>query len=971
MFKIRRREGLKVKANGRLAGSVDVLHCYYAHGEDNEKFQRRSYWLLEEDLSHIVLVHYLEVKGNRDYFRRSQEVDGASFSSQETQGSAQNSEMENSASFGYDQNGYRIPPGKTGTTLDSGQASEFEDVESAYTQQASTTFLPVPEFPQPLLEKTDPALSMPLNQIVYPRRDVQGNLMMLPGDLNLAYRDYCVGGFLYENSKQFEWENVLENCKLGTEFATSFQPSVFSSESDFAGIISTQGNEVVGKTFNDNFPHNETLESHAQIQAQEQNLLSRSIDQIRSSPYEQITHEQLLNSQGQEDDTSSKDTYLVTEQNSKHFSMAKHLMNSSNDDVLKKNDSFNRWMSKELGDVSDSGLTGSAVYWQSVENENQFVDGSISSQYVLGPSLSEDQLFSIIDFSPNWAYAGSETKVLVTGKFLKPLQDILNVKWSCMFGELEVPVDIIENGVLCCLTPQLSAGRVPFCITCSNRVACSEVRDFEYRDKSTEIPEDADEGYDMKSDILKLRLVSLLTTGRQTPCIDYLDEISCLSGKLSSLIHDDDDEWDQIGGTTLKATISAEETKDLRAEKVLKEKLYSWLLDKVSQGGKGPSVLDEYGQGVLHFTAALGYDWAFSPTMEAGVSINFRDIRGWTALHWAAFCGRERTVAYLVSLGAAPGALTDPNPKYPMGRTAADLASSNGHKGIAGYLAESALSDHLSSLKLKDAKEGNTTEVSKMNHAQAATPSYDGGHPSRLSLKDSLAAVCNATQAAARIHQVFRIKSFHRKQIKEFEDKGGISDEDALSMLALKTKKSDHQNVPVQAAATRIQNKFRSWKGRKEFLMIRRQIVKIQAHVRGHQARKNYKSFVWSVGIVEKFLRWRRRGGMRLKPESPSEGNYVQESTAIITMKDNDYDFLKEGRKQSEGRVQKALARVKSMVQYPEARDQYRRMLTVMQEMEEIKGGSQRVSSNSEGAIDMESDLFDLDALLDDASFMP
>ncbi|KAL9673725.1 hypothetical protein QQ045_029986 [Rhodiola kirilowii] len=29
------------------AGSVDVLHCYYAHGEDNKNFQRRSYWMLE------------------------------------------------------------------------------------------------------------------------------------------------------------------------------------------------------------------------------------------------------------------------------------------------------------------------------------------------------------------------------------------------------------------------------------------------------------------------------------------------------------------------------------------------------------------------------------------------------------------------------------------------------------------------------------------------------------------------------------------------------------------------------------------------------------------------------------------------------------------------------------------------------------------------------------------------------------
>lgn len=29
------------------AGSVDVLHCYYAHGEDNVNFQRRCYWMLD------------------------------------------------------------------------------------------------------------------------------------------------------------------------------------------------------------------------------------------------------------------------------------------------------------------------------------------------------------------------------------------------------------------------------------------------------------------------------------------------------------------------------------------------------------------------------------------------------------------------------------------------------------------------------------------------------------------------------------------------------------------------------------------------------------------------------------------------------------------------------------------------------------------------------------------------------------
>ncbi|CAL5327763.1 unnamed protein product [Camellia sinensis] len=65
----KKKDGKTVKeAHERLkAGSVDVLHCYYAHGEENENFHSRSYWLLEEERSNIVLVHYHEVK----FFRRS------------------------------------------------------------------------------------------------------------------------------------------------------------------------------------------------------------------------------------------------------------------------------------------------------------------------------------------------------------------------------------------------------------------------------------------------------------------------------------------------------------------------------------------------------------------------------------------------------------------------------------------------------------------------------------------------------------------------------------------------------------------------------------------------------------------------------------------------------------------------------------------------------------------------------------
>ncbi|KAJ0081849.1 hypothetical protein Patl1_12388 [Pistacia atlantica] len=60
----KKKDGKKVKESHEKlrVGSVNELQCYYAHGEDNKNFQRRSYWMLQEELSNIVLVHYRDVK---------------------------------------------------------------------------------------------------------------------------------------------------------------------------------------------------------------------------------------------------------------------------------------------------------------------------------------------------------------------------------------------------------------------------------------------------------------------------------------------------------------------------------------------------------------------------------------------------------------------------------------------------------------------------------------------------------------------------------------------------------------------------------------------------------------------------------------------------------------------------------------------------------------------------------------------
>lgn len=101
--------------------------------------------------------------------------------------------------------------------------------------------------------------------------------------------------------------------------------------------------------------------------------------------------------------------------------------------------------------------------------------------------------------------------------------------------------------------------------------------------------------------------------------------------------------------------------------------------------------------------------------------------------------------------------------------------------------------------------------------------------------------------------------------------------------------------------------------------------------------RKQYRKIVWSVGMIDKIiLRWRRKGsglrGFRSDAVAKDPPSLMAPPT-----KEDDYDFLKEGRRQTEERFQKALTRVKSMAQYPEGRDQYRRLLTVVQKCRETK----------------------------------
>ncbi|KAL0421576.1 UNVERIFIED_CONTAM: Calmodulin-binding transcription activator 4 [Sesamum latifolium] len=292
-------------------------------------------------------------------------------------------------------------------------------------------------------------------------------------------------------------------------------------------------------------------------------------------------------------------------------------------------------------------------------------------------------------------------------------------------------------------------------------------------------------------------------------------------------------------------------------------------------------------QGIIHMVAGLGFQWALQPILSSGVSVNFRDINGWTALHWAAKFGREKMVAALIASGASAGAVTDPNSQDPNGKTPASIAASCGHRGLAGYLSEIALTSHLSSLTLEEIR--------------------------------------NAAQAAARIQSAFRAHSFRKRQQREAAYSIVGTSGDVYTILAndihglsAASKLAFRNTREYNSAALSIQKKYRGWKGRKDFLSLRQKVVKIQAHVRGYQVRKHYK-VCWAVGILEKVvLRWRRRGvGLR---------GFRQDSESIDDSEDE--DILKVFRKQKvDAAIDEAVSRVLSMVESPEARQQYHRLL--------------------------------------------
>ncbi|XP_058093169.1 calmodulin-binding transcription activator 4-like [Magnolia sinica] len=1027
----KKKDGRSVgEAHERLkVGGVEALNCYYAHGEPKSSFQRRVYWLLDQDWEHIVLVHYREVTESKYNTRSTSNLtdSGSTFNestpisnmqnlvspsgiSEQTElyqtsltlgtldedGSypvVGNNEMDHlnatvrsedvrcrSESDAWvfrrlteqlsldddhdDDNQFAEKMPQHCSQNENSKDSGFVAHESEVTR--SEAFVDVSHGPvfgehDQLLDRYA-ELHDDLNTVV---------LLQSSGDARYQCGPPLSQGYTTEKKESLSWKDMLQSSSSSTgidsqeENSNELTLKGFPEFSTFRMLKSEDEYYAEDVTSHDNhLPPLEMTKISPNPVQQTENLAWQWQD--RGGNNGDVTKFHLTPESNNSLPLSAAIQFPLGPENGilsltsselfQEFEKSTPSASSSGTSSLEMNSvvgmlgktNSSDWL-ETRGMPVDSPMY-SPGYYQMFDEESQF---RTFLEPDLSLTISQIQRFKIREISPEWAYSNEQTKVIIVGEFLCNPSECA---WACMFGDTEVPLEIIQGGVLCCWAPQYAVGKVNLCITTGNRESCSEVREFEYRvkPKTSNLDGDlsqADATKNAEELQLLVRFVEMLL-------LDY-DSASVLKednagSKIKPLRKSEtaDDLWRRIREAVSVGSETPCAIMDWLLQEVLKDKLWYWLSSKFQEGEGMVCSLSKQHKGIIHMIAGLGYEWALNLILNSGVSINFRDLNGWTALHWAARFGREKMVAALLAAGASAGAVTDPTPQYPAGKMPATIAADNGHKGLAAYLSEAALTSHLSSLTLEEneiSKVSAAVEAEKTMKSLAERQIFACTIEDQLSLEESWAAAKNVAQAAARIQAAFRAHSFRKRQLRNagiYEN--GMSRDDIIMLSAILTLQRtfrSQRDRKLNKAALSIQKKYRGWIRRKEFLTLKRNVVKIQAHVRGYQVRKRYKEILWMVSILEKvILRWRRRGeGLRgFRAElADSEPNGESEED----------DILKVFRKHKvDAVIEEAVSRVLSMVECSDARQQYRRILERYRQAKAVQmSNSSEVASSSQG----------------------
>ncbi|GKF48234.1 ankyrin repeat-containing protein, partial [Tanacetum coccineum] len=178
--------------------------------------------------------------------------------------------------------------------------------------------------------------------------------------------------------------------------------------------------------------------------------------------------------------------------------------------------------------------------------------------------------------------------VLIVGTFMCDPQ---NNEWICMFGDTEVPVEIIQEGVISCHAPPHTPGKVTICITFGNREACNEVREFEFRDKPHMHMHNTSTENEISRSSEELRLL-----------VRFVQML--LSDKIGQ--KGSEDSWTQIIEAFIDDSPTSSRTTNWLLEELLKDKLETWLSFELQDNNTLP-VLSKGEQGIIQMISGLGF----------------------------------------------------------------------------------------------------------------------------------------------------------------------------------------------------------------------------------------------------------------------------------------------------------------------------------------------------------------------------
>ncbi|KAF5746426.1 calmodulin-binding family protein [Tripterygium wilfordii] len=604
-----RRDGhnWRKKKDGRTVGeaherlkvaNVEALNCYYAHGEENPNFQRRSYWMLDAEYEHIVLVHYREI----------------------TEG--------------------RPSPGSA-ALLSPGASSTLSPSPRSYTTNYPSASSATSDLHEPCQTLSSPASIEVSSEKVNEPKGVDGK-----------------GKFAGSSNLEVTLRRLEEQLSLNEESLKEVGPFSFQETEINGSELLDYGTGLTKQNhYSGLFPQTEEYAIHDQFfsglagmqdpsnsfvplqdagNAGEHPHQSYSFGRTDGSK-ESLSWNELLEtcrtssiSKLQEEQLSSSRRELADQQEHSHWPNFSGPCDTNFTAPMLLSQEEEKFKIHALSSTIENHETSSDYYAM------LFDQGSIPLEAGSRVTIAQKQRFTIQAVSPEWGYTDETTKIIVVGSFDC---DPGEFTWTCMFGDNEVPIQIIQDGVIRCEAPPHPPGKVTLCITTGNRESCSEVREFEYRGKTsscthcnfsqteaTKSPEEL---------LLLVRFVQMLLSDSSKQNIDSSEPRKY--GELKA----DNDMWGHIIEALLFGNGAISSTVDWLIQELLKDKLPQWLASRTREGCEREAcLLSKNEQGIIHMVAGLGYEWALNPILSHGVSINFRDISGWTALHWAARFGR-------------------------------------------------------------------------------------------------------------------------------------------------------------------------------------------------------------------------------------------------------------------------------------------------------------------------------------------